>query len=126
MKRRKTKSQEAILTILKDSKLALNHDMLQAKLKSKMDRATIYRILNRFSEDGLIHKIIGDDGKQYFAICINCGEQNKSHSHNHLHFRCLKCGKVECLNNDIEISLPKEYTSKTFNGFISGYCNHCS
>ncbi|AUP80053.1 Fur family transcriptional regulator [Flavivirga eckloniae] len=126
MKRRKTASQEEILSILKDSNSALNHEMLQGKLSSKIDRATIYRVLNRFSEDGLVHKIIGDDGKQYFALCLNCDKEKKQHTHNHFHFKCLTCGKVECLKNEIDVSLPKGYTSETFNGLISGYCSECS
>ncbi|TGV03547.1 Fur family transcriptional regulator [Flavivirga rizhaonensis] len=126
MKRRKTQSQEEILEILKDSNSALNHDMLQAKLTTKIDRATIYRVLNRFSDDGLVHKVIGDDGKQYFAFCLNCDKEKKQHSHNHFHFKCLKCGKVECLKNEIDVSLPKGYTTEAFNGLISGYCSNCS
>ncbi len=126
MKRRKTPSQEEILMILKDSDSALNHEMLQSKLSKKVDRATIYRVLNRFSDDGLVHKIIGDDGKQYFAFCLNCDKQKKEHTHNHFHFRCLTCGNVECLKSEINVSLPKGYTSEVFNGLISGYCNDCS
>ncbi len=126
MKRRKTQSQQEILTILKDSDSALNHEMLQSKLSSKIDRATIYRVLNRFSDDGLVHKIIGDDGKQYFAFCLNCEKPKEAHTHNHFHFRCVTCGKVECLKSEINVSLPKGYTSETFNGLISGYCSNCS
>ena len=126
MKRRNTKSKTEILTALKRAGYALSHEMLKDMIDPNIDRATVYRVLNRFCEDGKVHKIIGDDGKQYFALCNNCTITENNHSHNHFHFRCLACGKVECLNNEIEISLPVSYTFKGFNGFITGLCNYCS
>jgi len=48
MKRRNTKSKKAILTALKSVNYALNHEMLQDMISPNIDRATIYRVLNRF------------------------------------------------------------------------------
>lgn len=123
MSRRQTPSKSAILSILKEAGAALSHDMLQDELEKEVDRTTIYRVLNRFHEDGIIHKVIGDDGKQYFAYCIDCEQDD--HQHNHFHFRCLNCRKVECLNEEIKVGLPDGYEAKTFNGVITGYCNEC-
>lgn len=125
MKRRKTKSKKEIFNVLKSSGSALSHDMIQSELESDIDRATIYRVLNRFHDDGVVHKIVGDDGKQYFALCPDCGEKNEAHTHHHFHFRCLACEKVECLDDEVSISLPKGYVSANFNGIISGYCRDC-
>lgn len=126
MKRRKTQSKTEILEVLKSSGNALSHDMIQANVSSGIDRATIYRVLNGFCEDGKVHKIVGDDGKQYFAICLNCGEKKQIHSHNHIHFRCLQCGKVECLKREISVPLPEGYVAKVHNLVISGFCDECS
>jgi len=123
MKRRNTQSKQEILAILKSSKSALSQDVIQSKLP-EINRATIYRVLNRFCEDGIVHRVTGDDGKQYFAICKNC--KNKIHRHNHFHFRCVKCGTIDCLKNEIKIELPKGYTFENFNGVISGLCNKCT
>ncbi len=124
MKRRKTESTNEIYSILKNSKVALSHDIIKEKITGNIDRATIYRILNRFCEDKIVHKIIGDDGKQYFAFCINCEE--KKHKHNHFHFRCTSCGKVECLASEIKVSLPQKYIFQNFNGIITGMCSSCN
>lgn len=124
MKRRKTESTDEIYSILKESKLALSHDMIQEKISNNIDRATIYRILNRFCKDKIVHKVRGDDGKQYFAFCFNC--QQKTHKHNHFHFRCKNCGKVECLESEIKTALPKNYVLENFNGVISGVCSNCT
>ncbi|PWL39703.1 transcriptional regulator [Flagellimonas aquimarina] len=124
MKRRQTHSTQEILELLKAENQAMNHEMIQSKLDSQVNRATIYRVLNRFCEDGIVHKIVGDDGKQYFAFCLNCTQ--KTHNHNHFHFRCTQCGKVECLEKEASISLPEGYVLENFNGLISGTCNDCT
>lgn len=124
MNTRNTKTKGIILDSLKKAKQALSHENLLASLEGQVDRATIYRVLNRFCNDGIAHRIVGDDGKQYFAICINCEKQK--HHHNHFHFRCLSCGKVECLANEADLNLPLGYRVANFNGFISGYCPSCS
>lgn len=123
MAKRNTPTKQLILESLKSSKSALNQEILQKKLGDSIDRATIYRVLNSFCEDGLIHKILGDDGKFYFAVCINCTESK--HQHNHFHFKCLNCGTVECLPNEMDIQLPKNYRSVNFNGLITGFCGNC-
>ncbi|WP_020569165.1 Fur family transcriptional regulator [Neolewinella persica] len=125
MKRRNTPSKTAVLSVLERANTALSHDMLEEALDGTIDRATIYRILNRFCEDGLTHRIVADDGKQYFALCEECNHQ-KAHSHNHFHFRCLQCERVECLSNEVSVNLPKGYRAENFNGVISGVCNRCA
>ncbi|WP_339705459.1 transcriptional repressor [uncultured Kriegella sp.] len=124
-RRRKTEAQTEILNVLKSSNTAVSHEMLQRELSSNIDRATIYRILNRFCEDGKVHKIVGDDGKQYFARCINCHGRKHEHTHHHFHFRCTVCGSVECLKNEVDVMLPEGYVSETFHGVIAGRCSNC-
>ncbi|MEK6151736.1 transcriptional repressor [Flavobacteriaceae bacterium 3-367] len=125
MKRRNTGPKTAVLGALKAANAALSHDMLQSELGTAINRATIYRVLNRFCEDGRVHRIVGDDGKQYFALCLNCDEQKGAHNHNHFHFKCVACGKVECLDHEIAVPLPDGYSLERFNGWISGRCNSC-
>lgn len=124
MKRRNTATKEAVLTSLQRAETALSHDMIQARMEEKADRATIYRILNRFCDDGLIHRIVADDGKQYFAICNEC--ETNDHHHDHFHFRCRGCEKVECLDQEVSVNLPAGYRYTNFNGVVSGYCRECS
>ncbi len=124
MARRKTESTTQILSTLKAASSAMSHQMIQEELDIEVDRATIYRVLNRFCEDGMVHRVIGENGKQYFALCEGCEKEN--HSHNHFHFRCKKCGKVECLSREIEIKLPAGYVAQNFNGLISGVCAQCA
>ena len=123
MKRRQTATKAAVLNSLKEAGAALSHEMIQKRIETDVNRATIYRILNRFCEDGLIHRIVADDGKQYFAVCQTC--ETDQHHHDHLHFRCLSWDKVECLDHEIQLDLPGGYQAKNFNGIVSGYCANC-
>lgn len=123
MQTRNTQAKKMILDSLTHSKQAFSQEMVQQALGDQVDRATIYRILNRFCEEGIVHRVVGDDAKQYFACCIHC--QGKIHRHHHFHFRCLGCGKVECISPEIHPALPRGYEGVHFNGFISGYCAAC-
>lgn len=124
MIRRNTKSKQMVLDLLTTSNFALCHEEILQELESKIDRATVYRILNSFCEDGIVHKIVGDEGKQYFALCKKCTAEK--HLHQHLHFKCKLCQKVKCIDYEVKINLPEGYTMENFNAFISGYCPACS
>ena len=125
MPRRKTKSQTAVLELLQREPNALSHDGITEKLNKEMDRVTIYRILNRFVEDGLAHRIVADDGRQYFASCKqNCEHDHEAHGH--LHFRCTVCDQVECVPGNVEYRLPSGYQVDNSNITLSGSCRACS
>ncbi len=124
MARRKTKAQATILNLLQREPNALSHDGITAKLKEEMDRVTIYRILNRFVEDGLAHRIVADDGRQYFASCeVNCSHDHAAHGH--LHFRCVVCDQVECVPGAVDFRLPDGYQIDNTNIILSGSCKSC-
>lgn len=124
MKRRNTPAKQAVLDILKLSERALSQEDVEKEVKGTMDRVTVYRVLNSFCEDGYVHKILSDDGKHYFAICLNCKETK--HCHNHFHFRCLKCQKVECLKEEVKVKLPEGYQLENANCLVTGYCADCN
>ncbi len=124
MKRRNTPAKNAILNMLQNAGTALSQDMIEEKVKGEMDRVTIYRVLNSFCEDGITHRILADNGKYYFALCLNCSDEK--HSHNHFHFRCLKCETVECLDEEVTVTLPKGYVMKNISSWVTGNCKNCS
>ena len=88
----KTEIQELILS----SKSALSHTEIQKHLTGLCDRVTIYRILERLTDEGLIHKVVNVDGVVKYAGCHSCSEK---HNHNHIHFSCQKCKSVTCLED---------------------------
>lgn len=125
MKRRNTTSKEAVLSVLRASRKAMSQDVIEKQVSVEVDRATIYRILNRFCEDGLVHRIIADDGKQYFAVCVSCDSKKELPEH-HFHFRCTQCQTIECLPSLVQFSVPKGYDVERMNCVLVGRCKDCS
>ncbi|RKR15373.1 Fur family ferric uptake transcriptional regulator [Maribacter vaceletii] len=124
MKRRNTPAKEAVLSLLSNSKKALSQDAIEKELSININRATIYRVLNRFCDDNIVHKIVAEDGKQYFAICRKCEETNKVQYH--FHFRCLSCDSIECLETPVNYLLPNGYKVQNATCVLTGVCNNCS
>jgi Fur family ferric uptake transcriptional regulator len=117
----KTEIQELILS----TSVALSHTEIQEVTKGLCDRVTIYRILERLLEEGIIHKIVNIDGVVKYAGCHSCSE--KHHHHHHIHFSCQKCKSVTCLDNvEPSYKLPKNYKVSEVNFTLSGLCPQCS
>ncbi|QDO92503.1 transcriptional repressor [Formosa sediminum] len=126
MNRRNTPTKEAVLNLLINSEKALSQDAIERQLDVKINRATIYRVLNRFCEDELVHKIVAEDGKQYFAACKKKCEAIPEVIQHHFHFRCLSCDTIECLQVPVEYSVPQGYEVKNANCVLTGVCKDCS
>ncbi|HBX62250.1 MULTISPECIES: Fur family transcriptional regulator [unclassified Empedobacter] len=124
MKRRNTPTKQAVIDLFNSCTTALNQEQIETQLQGKMDRATIYRILNNFCEDGMMHKVVGDDGVNYFAMCKTCCE-HVEHHHDHFHFRCTTCNQLICLKEEIKISLPEGFSMQDCNCVITGTCPNC-
>jgi Fur family ferric uptake transcriptional regulator len=124
MNRRNTPAKKKILELFGSSGSALSQDRIEAALNGEMDRVTIYRVLNRFCEDGITHRIVSDEGKYYFALCHGCSHDK--HAHDHYHFRCLDCHTVECLKERVVVNVPEGYRIATINSWVTGYCCNCT
>ena len=108
---------------------ALSHSDLEEKLKADFDRVTIYMTLKTFLEYDLIHKVLDDSGATKYALCVHeHSEGSHHHQHDHVHFKCEKCGKTNCIE-EISlpvVNLPSGYVSKDVSLLIQGVCNKCS
>lgn len=124
IKRRNTATKEAVLQLLSSKGKAMGQESIIKQIDVEADRATIYRILNQFCEDEIAHKIVADDGKQYFAVAKNLTIE--SLPKNHFHFRCIKCETIECLPAHVEFSVPNGYDVQRTNCVLIGICKDCS
>ena len=123
MERRNTRTKEAVLELIASSGKAMSRDAIEGQIKEDINRATIYRVLNRFCEDDVLHRIVAEDGKQYFAYCDkNC---DKSLAGPHFHFKCIECDTIECLPAPVEYSLPGNYQVDNVNCVLTGTCKDC-
>lgn len=99
---------------------------LNKKLAKAVDRATVFRMLNAFTDLGLIHRV--EDASAY----IPCKHFDCSHGY-HVVLSCERCGACE------EVELPermfedtRQYCTEHFSFAISdrhaqleGVCNKC-
>ncbi|MDR1878794.1 MAG: TonB-dependent receptor, partial [Bacteroidales bacterium] len=122
--KRNTKTKQLVMNILLESSSALCHEDIAYRLAGKIDRVTIYRILQGFCDDGKVHKIPDGNGKTWYALCHSCSAG--SHKDDHLHFRCITCDTITCMDEPVaKPNLPSGYQIADIACFISGYCPKC-
>jgi Fur family transcriptional regulator, ferric uptake regulator len=124
---RTTQTRQEILHLFLRRDYALSHGDIEKEIDNSLDRVTVYRTLKTFLDKGLIHKVLDDEGSLKYALC-NEACSVAGHHHNHVHFKCTKCGQTNCLTN-VEIpavKLPKGYKPKEINLLIQGVCEACS
>jgi Fur family ferric uptake transcriptional regulator len=122
---RNTVARTTILELIQQSDVALSQPAIQHALNGLCDRVTIYRVLDRLTEEGLIHRIVNVNGVVNYAACNAC-QQHHSHQHQHIHFSCRICGELTCLNQVVpSFQLPEGFIQEETFFTISGICNGC-
>jgi Fur family ferric uptake transcriptional regulator len=122
---RNTKAKQAVLHEISSSDFALSQPEIFERVKGACDRVTVYRILDRLVTENKIHKIVNVDGTINYARCTSCDESHM-HAHDHLHFSCIACKKIECLAEQIvHVNLHASYQIKELFLTISGICPSC-
>jgi len=110
-----TPGRKSVLEILMEEKEPLSIDEIKSKVSSNI--TTVYRILEKFVEKGLVYQTDFRDGKSYF-------EFQKNHHH---HVTCTSCGKKEevdvCIDNNIKTKNFKRIKSHMLEFF--GECKEC-
>ncbi|MCA1802147.1 MAG: transcriptional repressor [Rhodothermaceae bacterium] len=87
----------SVLEVLLGSRVALSHNDITERLKGKdIDKVTLYRTLNSFTEKGLTHKVPTEDRNWLYAI-FDEDLLRPATDHYHAHFVCNKCDKIYCL-----------------------------
>lgn len=122
-----TASRQQILHLFFDQpEGALRHSDIEKSL-AHLDRVTIYRTLQVFTEKGLIHSIPGSDGVTRYALCHHGQCQEGHHHDNHVHFYCNACGNTRCLNEVAipQVQLPAHLQVSGIEMLINGTCEAC-
>lgn len=122
----KTDSRQKILELFLLSAGALSHADIETNSGAAFDRVTIYRTLQSFVEQGIIHLIPTTDNSIKYALCKDdC--QLGHHNDNHVHFVCEDCKQTTCLDDVVIpiIKLPKGFRLSQAEMMISGICKDC-
>lgn len=112
-----------VLEFFLDQKKALSMKNLEDHFKG-YDRVTLYRTLNSFTENGVLHKIPDDSGFATYGVCHTTCDSDEHH-HNHMHFKCDDCGNIECLDEHLPTVKLSGYRIREANMILNGICKTC-
>jgi Fur family ferric uptake transcriptional regulator len=92
---------------------------------SSINRVTVYRILDRLVDQGVVERLSTGGRAAYYGLAPN------EHHQSHPHFYCKACGQMDCLNPE-SLSIETDAIQKTFPGRIDkvevrvdGICKNC-
>jgi Fur family ferric uptake transcriptional regulator len=92
---KRTPVRVGVLEVLTSGHEPMDVAELLRKLPSFTEPVTVYRTLNTFVSKKLVHRVRGEDRSWRYAL----GDLSQSHEHQHAHFVCDACGKVECISD---------------------------
>ena len=121
---RKTKALDTILSFFEATDCAVSVVELVNKVSTQMNKTTVYRILDRLEDEGVVHSFSGTKGLKWYAKCHECSTQH--HNDLHPHFECKECGKVECLDVSIELPQIDNRHVETADVMLTGQCDDCA
>ena len=104
-----TTARVKLLEILKEANRPLSYEEIKNDIS--MDKATFYRNISKFEEEGILNAFESNDKKRYFELKLKP----------HAHFVCVECNRVECIK-DVDIALPGYEIN---NVIINGKCSSC-
>lgn len=120
---RKTQAAAFLLEEFEKSTKAIAAIELIKRLESKINKTTVYRLLDKLEDDGLLHSFLGKNGNKWYAKCNDCSKSG--HTDIHPHFQCTDCGSFDCL--EITIKIPEIPNRKIINShvLVLGQCELC-
>lgn len=92
---RKTPVRLSVLDVLASSREPIDVARIMARLPGHTDAVTVYRTLNTFVRKKIVHRVRGEDRSWRYAM----GDSQHKPEHQHPHFVCAECGRVECLDH---------------------------
>ena len=100
---RKTKHLEQVLQAFRQSSDALSAGMLLDVLDNAINKSTVYRMLDKLEDDGVIHSFLTMDQIRFYALCKGCSSGR--HVDSHAHFQCTSCKRVSCFSEEIVLPI---------------------
>lgn len=109
------------------SNKSLSVDDILKYFNNSINKATVYRSLVSFENNGLIHKVPDANNLMRYSLCRKEECSTISHNHNHGHFICYSCNQTFCLEGVKypEIISTKGFYVREIKLTVEGYCNEC-
>jgi len=128
-----TQGRIAVLeTFLAENKALSHTDLENILAETNIDRVTIYRILECFVVNDILHKVSSEHAIQLFALSQHQGSsENHLSDHQHAHFICDNCEKIECFDLPTNVTEQQVYTKigyaiSSIDITVHGFCKNCS
>ena len=88
-------------------------------------KASIFRMLELFSEKGIVHVI--EDGCRSFKYELCYNKTHHTISDQHVHFYCERCKETYCFESDRipQVNIPEGFYPHAINYMIKGICPNC-
>lgn len=123
---RKTAFRVELLDLFFNCRSSLTAEEIKNTVGSTSDKVTIYRALESFEKNGLIHKVPDKENLTRYALChTDCKADD--HIHNHAHFICHSCNETFCID-EMEIPVVKNHNGfniKSSKLTLEGDCPDC-
>lgn len=114
-----------VLRVIKDKKFPMSVQEIESELDT-VDRSSITRAMTLFHKAGLVHTIPDGSGSMKYEYCRQ--EDPGTHSDQHVHFHCERCGSTQCFTSIPvpAVQLPAGYSATSTTYVVSGLCEECS
>lgn len=122
----KTKQKELILNIIKSKKNEFTIKEIYNDLNNETGLTTIYRLVDKLVNDGLLKKNVGSNNETYYQYLEKCDKDN------HFYLKCVSCGNLihvdcECIKELTDhISNNHKFKPNCTNIIIEGLCQNCN
>jgi len=121
---RVTRGRVVVLALLLHTNRALTHGEVHAQIgrSERIDRVTVYRVLDWLTQQGIAHRVSADDRVWRFTV------ETAEHSGTHPHFQCNACGNVICLEETADVppvALPAGFRGDEVELTVKGICAYC-
>ncbi|MBM4293328.1 MAG: transcriptional repressor [Deltaproteobacteria bacterium] len=116
----------AVLEILglADRALRAGEILESLRIRRRVNKVTVYRILDDFTARGILRRINLDDRAAHYELACE-------HHPPHPHFQCLSCREVQCLDPVplsrmwAEIQGPLGNRADRIDIRVAGHCHKC-
>ena len=126
VKLRATTARLALMKFLEESSKPVDIQMMTeylCKSNIKTNQATVFRIINIFTQKGLTRKMQLNEGKFRYELATNA---------EHHHLICEECGRIEDIsdchiaNLEKEIAYKKDFLVTSHSLEFFGFCKNCA
>ena len=121
-----TKQKEKVMNVIKNKKNEFTIKEIYESLNKEVGLTTIYRLIDKLINKGMIHQSIGKDNITYYQYLEECEKEN------HFYLKCETCGTLihidcNCIKELTDHIITNHKFKPTKSKFIiNGICDKCN